>query len=157
MQLQNEIVYVQFHPLVYMVKLNIELSMADLIKKIAKASINSSSHEFELKSNSHNPSSQNAIQIEVPQSAYGVNTTVSGIGHSRGNANLEHNGIMMVKEVDLVVESVRDDGEKSLAEDGCENGFDFRKHGLVRDEASKSEDELPLAPSNAVQSRKEGW
>ncbi|OJJ59209.1 hypothetical protein ASPSYDRAFT_45639 [Aspergillus sydowii CBS 593.65] len=35
MSLQNTFVYMQFHPLAYMVKLNIELSMADLIGRIA--------------------------------------------------------------------------------------------------------------------------
>ncbi|KAL4786293.1 hypothetical protein BJX76DRAFT_355364 [Aspergillus varians] len=35
MSLQNTFVYMQFHPLAYMVKLNIELSMADLIGRVA--------------------------------------------------------------------------------------------------------------------------
>ncbi|KAH7160384.1 hypothetical protein B0J13DRAFT_127560 [Dactylonectria estremocensis] len=36
MSLKNTFVYMQFHPLAYMVKLNIEMSMADLIGKIAR-------------------------------------------------------------------------------------------------------------------------
>ncbi|KAI3391135.1 hypothetical protein diail_7920 [Diaporthe ilicicola] len=36
MSLHNTFVYMQFHPLAYMVKLNIEMTMADLIAKIAK-------------------------------------------------------------------------------------------------------------------------
>ncbi|KAI0970223.1 hypothetical protein F4678DRAFT_133241 [Xylaria arbuscula] len=36
MSLPNTFVYMQFHPLAYIVKLNIELSMADLIAKIAR-------------------------------------------------------------------------------------------------------------------------
>ncbi|KAJ0120788.1 hypothetical protein J7T55_015522 [Diaporthe amygdali] len=36
MSLKNTFVYMQFHPLAYMVKLNIEMTMADLIAKIAK-------------------------------------------------------------------------------------------------------------------------
>ncbi|KAG8157218.1 hypothetical protein KVR01_012926 [Diaporthe batatas] len=36
MSLKNTFVYMQFHPLAYMVKLNIEMTMADLIGKIAK-------------------------------------------------------------------------------------------------------------------------
>lgn len=35
MSLKNGVVYIQFHPLVYIVKLNIEMSMAALITKIA--------------------------------------------------------------------------------------------------------------------------
>ncbi|PNS16837.1 hypothetical protein CAC42_4801 [Sphaceloma murrayae] len=36
MSLNNTFVYMQFHPLAYIVKLNIEMSMADLIGKVAK-------------------------------------------------------------------------------------------------------------------------
>ncbi|KAF5667332.1 hypothetical protein FHETE_6035 [Fusarium heterosporum] len=38
MSLPNDIVYVQFHPLAYLVKLHIEMSMAELITKVVKAS-----------------------------------------------------------------------------------------------------------------------
>ncbi|KEY74664.1 hypothetical protein S7711_08430 [Stachybotrys chartarum IBT 7711] len=37
MSLDNTFVYMQFHPLTYIVKLNIEMSMATLITKIAKS------------------------------------------------------------------------------------------------------------------------
>ncbi|KAH8203037.1 hypothetical protein TruAng_002765 [Truncatella angustata] len=37
MSLENTFVYMQFHPLAYIVKLNIEMSMAELIVKVAKA------------------------------------------------------------------------------------------------------------------------
>jgi hypothetical protein len=39
MFLPNPMVFTQFHPVAYMVKLNIEMAMASLIKKIALASI----------------------------------------------------------------------------------------------------------------------
>lgn len=35
MSLPNQVVYIQFHPVAYMVKLNIEMTMADLITKLA--------------------------------------------------------------------------------------------------------------------------
>jgi hypothetical protein len=38
MSLPNDIVYVQFHPLAYLVKLHIEMNMAELITKVVKAS-----------------------------------------------------------------------------------------------------------------------
>lgn len=38
MSLPNQVVYVQFHPIAYMVKLYIEMSMADLIVKVARSS-----------------------------------------------------------------------------------------------------------------------
>lgn len=36
MSLPNQVVYIQFHPVAYMVKLNIEMSMAALITRLAK-------------------------------------------------------------------------------------------------------------------------
>lgn len=36
MSLPNQVVYIQFHPVTYMVKLNIEMSMAELITKLAR-------------------------------------------------------------------------------------------------------------------------
>ncbi|KAF4997647.1 hypothetical protein FGRMN_3679 [Fusarium graminum] len=38
MSLPNDIVYLQFHPLAYLVKLHIEINMAELITKVVKAS-----------------------------------------------------------------------------------------------------------------------
>ncbi|KAI0129896.1 hypothetical protein BJ170DRAFT_291591 [Xylariales sp. AK1849] len=38
MSLPNQVVYVQFHPVAYMVKLNIEMSMASLITRLARQS-----------------------------------------------------------------------------------------------------------------------
>jgi hypothetical protein len=36
MFLKNQVVYIQFHPVVYMVKLNIEMSMASLVVRLAQ-------------------------------------------------------------------------------------------------------------------------
>jgi hypothetical protein len=36
MFLPNPVVYIQFHPVVYIVKLNIEMSMASLVVKLAR-------------------------------------------------------------------------------------------------------------------------
>ncbi|KAI1493372.1 hypothetical protein F5X96DRAFT_622219 [Biscogniauxia mediterranea] len=44
MWLPNEVVYIQFHPVAYMVKLNIEMSMASLILKLARSSYGESYH-----------------------------------------------------------------------------------------------------------------
>lgn len=37
MSMTNQLIYVQFHPLCFMVKLNIEMSMADMISRVARA------------------------------------------------------------------------------------------------------------------------
>ena len=46
MSLPNQVVYMQFHPVAYMVKLNIEMSMANLIRKIAKATVDDRNMEY---------------------------------------------------------------------------------------------------------------
>ncbi|KAH0350894.1 hypothetical protein KCU81_g2201, partial [Aureobasidium melanogenum] len=51
MSLRNHLLFVQFHPVAYMVKLNIEMSMADMIVKVARSSEN----DVKPKSSSHTP------------------------------------------------------------------------------------------------------
>ncbi|KAI0424139.1 hypothetical protein F5Y09DRAFT_336010 [Xylaria sp. FL1042] len=54
MSLRNTFLYMQFHPLAYIVKLNIELSMADLIGRIAKSRDHNSFQEINLNQNCNN-------------------------------------------------------------------------------------------------------
>ncbi|KAF4982473.1 hypothetical protein FZEAL_1898 [Fusarium zealandicum] len=49
MSLPNSFVYIQFHPLVYLMKLHIEMNMADLIGKVVRAS-NVQNHEYSSRS-----------------------------------------------------------------------------------------------------------
>ncbi|KAI4719168.1 hypothetical protein E4T48_04629 [Aureobasidium sp. EXF-10727] len=51
MSLRNQRLFVQFHPVAYMAKLNIEMSMADMIVKVARTSEN----DVKPKSSSHGP------------------------------------------------------------------------------------------------------
>ncbi|KAM5353878.1 hypothetical protein ACJ41O_000528 [Fusarium nematophilum] len=50
MSLPNSFVYVQFHPLVYLLKLHIEMNMADLIGKVVRASNNDHSNDYSSRS-----------------------------------------------------------------------------------------------------------
>ncbi|KAI5457769.1 hypothetical protein BGZ63DRAFT_364545 [Mariannaea sp. PMI_226] len=50
MSLPNSFVYVQFHPLVYLLKLHIEMNMADLIGKVVRASNAEGSNEYSTRS-----------------------------------------------------------------------------------------------------------
>lgn len=45
MFLDNQLVYIQFHPVTYMVKLNIEMSVAALIAKLARQNVEPDIHE----------------------------------------------------------------------------------------------------------------
>jgi hypothetical protein len=47
MFLRNQIVYIQFHPVTYMVKLNIEMSMASLVVRLARGKTENDMYEYE--------------------------------------------------------------------------------------------------------------
>ncbi|RSL77094.1 hypothetical protein CDV31_017346 [Fusarium ambrosium] len=49
MSLPDSFVYIQFHPLVYLLKLHIEMNMADLIGKVVQAS-NTENHDYSSRS-----------------------------------------------------------------------------------------------------------
>lgn len=53
MSLQNQVVYIQFHPVAYMVKLNIEMSMAGLITKLARNTVTARPDELDDHDTSH--------------------------------------------------------------------------------------------------------
>jgi|TARA_R110002003_G_scaffold534_6_gene20227 hypothetical protein len=55
MFLKNGVVYVQFHPVVYMVKLNIEMSMASLVVRLAQGKPENDMYPEEFASSSNNP------------------------------------------------------------------------------------------------------
>ena len=71
MWLPNQVVYIQFHPVTYMVKLNIELSMASLITKLAYSGRHGDFYTNQLSfnhGNAHrgddqNPNGENRTQI----------------------------------------------------------------------------------------------
>lgn len=54
MSLPNSFVYIQFHPLVYLLKLHIEMNMADLIGKVVRASNNDISGDYSSRSRTAN-------------------------------------------------------------------------------------------------------
>lgn len=103
MSLQNQVVYVQFHPVACMVKLNIEMSMANLIKKLAKDSVDDRNHRIESVNhvytmNDHTHSSnQTAIKMK---SGNHTSASVAKLGKS-STANIDDSfdGIRATTEV----------------------------------------------------------
>ncbi|KAH7128209.1 hypothetical protein B0J11DRAFT_264623 [Dendryphion nanum] len=53
MFLKNQVVYVQFHPVVYMVKLNIEMSMASLVVRLARGKSENDMYPEQFGTSSH--------------------------------------------------------------------------------------------------------
>ncbi|KAL7276801.1 hypothetical protein RUND412_000187 [Rhizina undulata] len=68
MSLNNSFVYMQFHPLAYTVKLNIEMSMASLIRKIASEKMTLTGYELSISTGTRHPQAANGgvvVQKEV--------------------------------------------------------------------------------------------
>jgi hypothetical protein len=151
MSLKNQVVYTQFHPVAYIVKLNIEMSMASLITKLARNSIDARNNEFlGDMSSSRNPSHTATHQSIGLRS--GVHT--SAVGKQRKESiGDDFQGIRTFKEVNVKVETVPEGNERSGSSDsGVEGGFDGRT-GLARSSSKgrlESDDELPLAQLDAV-------
>jgi hypothetical protein len=161
MSLKNQVVYIQFHPVAYMVKLNIELSMASLITKIARGTVDDRNNEFIVQSSSHNHSHINHKHSSANHAALkmksGTHTSAvvgkqnSALRSSNGKED-DWKGIRTLREVDVRVENMADITERpSLGESGVDEGFDGRK------KVGSSEDELPLQYTTMPPKSNEGW
>lgn len=131
-----------------MVKLNIEMSMASLITKLAKGTIEDRNNEFMIQSSSHNHS--HGTQPTAIGMKSGVHSSASGKkgAHSSHNSDKEFQGIRTLKEVNIKVERIPEEYQGSLSDSGLEDGFDSRKNGPMHRAGARSDDELPLAPPN---------
>jgi hypothetical protein len=145
MSLKNQVVYIQFHPVAHVVKLNIETSMASLITKIVCNSIEALNNELIVQSSSHNyshfyPTQSNAAVGPQP----GANASAVNRMRGAGEERQSFDGIRTLKEVDVTVEDLRAPGDtmwrKSENDSGVEDGF-----GRKQPSKMGSEDELPLA------------
>ena len=152
MSLPNQVVYVQFHPVAYMVKLNIEMSMANLIKKLAKDSIDDRNHHIESMNHiySMNDRSQNSNQLAIKmKSGNHTSAGVAKLGKSSGaNVHDDFDGIRATTEVMVKVENVPSIDGDSASDVGAYDGFDRRHQGpmLATQGPRASDDELPLSP-----------
>jgi hypothetical protein len=145
MNLQNGMVYTQFHPVAYMVKLNIEMTMASLIRKIAKATIS----EREGRSMGRN-NEFTSINITHPEPTFvgGNYTTTSAKGRKPSSSASDENKfdrICETKEAQVRVENVLvGDGDKE-SDTSVYNGIDRRPYGGRGIMKLPSNDEFPLA------------
>ncbi|KAF4981962.1 hypothetical protein FZEAL_2308 [Fusarium zealandicum] len=104
MSLPNDIVYLQFHPLAYLVKLHIEMNMAELITKVVKAS-NPHGYPGYSGSRSNPKSSQQATANKKTGKIFprGGNTTYVEAGGEDIEMGREPSGIQMTKTTHVVV------------------------------------------------------
>lgn len=141
--LPNSLVYTQFHPVAYMVKLNIEMTMASLIKKIALASTNSerdgssSCHEYAVGessySNNHTQAIKSSNLFEVGKK---LNEKIE-----LGDYDINKKTVANVSVEDLA----SSDGESLPNQSTFYNTFDQRRHERSTPQR-RSDDEISLCP-----------
>lgn len=122
MFLKNQIVYIQFHPVVYMVKLNIEMSMASLIVRLAKGKTENDaySEEFGSSTGPSNSQSDRRSKAKPNQFQSFQLTSAKGPGrskiHSRNDSDESLGQIHRTTELNVVVEHVDVDKLKGSSE-----------------------------------------
>ena len=148
MHLQNPMVYTQFHPVAYMVKLNIEMTMASLIKRIAQATI--SERDARSMGRYTYEYAGNDITHPAPILKSGNYATASVKIRkisSTPSTEQDPDRIRTTKEVQVKIENVpsTDGDKKSAANTSLYNELDRRPHEYMGVTNRQSDDEL-LAP-----------
>jgi hypothetical protein len=152
MHLSNPMVYTQFHPVAYMVKLNIEMTMASLIKKIAQATVS----EREGRSMGRYTHEYVGNELTHPASTFQNGTYSTASARLRMPSNVvshddrDFDRIRMTKEVQIKVENVpsSDEDKDSDVEAGtyANNRFGRRPDEPRAVTKRQSDDEFPLSP-----------
>ncbi|KAJ4322246.1 hypothetical protein N0V94_002476 [Neodidymelliopsis sp. IMI 364377] len=110
MFLKNQVVYIQFHPVVYMVKLNIEMSMASLIVRLAQGKENDVHPDFESSTGPSNSQSDRRSKAKPNQfQSFQLTSAKRGVTskiHSRNDSDESLGQIHRTTELNVVVEHV---------------------------------------------------
>ncbi|KKY23084.1 hypothetical protein UCDDS831_g03209 [Diplodia seriata] len=126
MSIPNSFVYIQFHPLAYLVKLNIELTMADLIRRIAISAASkrgngvSVHHEFVYANGSSGKGTQHTA-MELSSS------------HGRSDSRFEFEGDGIQKTQEVVIRSMPNPDMKGPMQD-----VDQLSNSSTKDEGSST-------------------
>ncbi|KAB2100529.1 hypothetical protein AG0111_0g11226 [Alternaria gaisen] len=83
MFLKNQVVYIQFHPVVYMVKLNIEMSMASLVVRLAQGKQSDMGPEEFHSSSGPDSHSRSAVLSHQPNSMHLTNRSKRNTTNAR--------------------------------------------------------------------------
>lgn len=147
MFLPNQVVYIQFHPVAYMVKLNIEMSMASLVVKLARGKtetdmydVNSSTDPRSGQRSHQQRSTHNALNHPNFQS-FQLNSITKGRKESCSDDDL--GGITRKTELNVVVEDKVVQGRDSTS----------KEHSLAETLGDRYGDEIPLKNGSRAQHR----
>ncbi|KAF2686643.1 hypothetical protein K458DRAFT_362841 [Lentithecium fluviatile CBS 122367] len=143
MFLPNPVVYIQFHPVAYMVKLNIEMSMASLVVKLARGRTETDMYDHHSSTDprsgtrSHHPNRDTHNALNHPNHFQSFQLSSITKGHRRGaSSDDELGGITRKTELNVVVESA----EKDVHGDGSNS----KEHSLAETMGDTYGDEIPL-------------
>ncbi|KAJ8107815.1 hypothetical protein OPT61_g8602 [Boeremia exigua] len=136
MFLKNQVVYIQFHPVVYMVKLNIEMSMASLIVRLAKGKSENDADPEEFGSSTGPSNSQSDRRSKAKPNHFQSFQLTSAKGgrskiHSRNESDESLGQIHRTTELNVVVEHV--DKLKNSSE-GSSRSSHETPHSMFGDE-----------------------
>lgn len=146
MFLQNQVVYIQFHPVVYMIKLNIEMSMASLVVRLAQGKTHNDMDPEEFHSTtdpaSHSRSAHHGQrvggdQIKSIQLSSRSNKRAHDAGLGKIDSDESLGGIECRTELNVVVEEI--DSAKSEYRQGSSS-----RSSREAKPYSVFEDETPL-------------
>lgn len=167
MSLPNQLVYIQFHPVAYMVKLNIEMSMASLIARLARGQAN---NDVRFASDTH--SHQRSRRMTADLDRKDINLKVLGrrsdevpVAYETAteirseNSPFEHGmkdpsrGISVKSSKDIVCRTdmhvIVDDKNEDSGSDLCESAYSVAAGGQVVGDV----EDRPLPPMSPAAQR----
>jgi hypothetical protein len=110
MFLKNQIVYIQFHPVTYLVKLNIEMTMASLVVRLAQGQTENDMalHEFGQSSSAADKSQVNNPRFSTHQQRSFHLASATGVtsGHHKTGSDEDFGGIHFRTDFHVVSEEV---------------------------------------------------
>lgn len=112
MFLKNPVVYIQFHPVTYMVKLNIEMSMASLVVRLARGKTDNDMFDFDNSSSNHR-SKRHSLQHKnrAPPDqfhSFHLSSATRNKGHSKEDSDDTFEGIHCRTDVHVISEQSKD-------------------------------------------------
>ncbi|SPO07010.1 uncharacterized protein DNG_09704 [Cephalotrichum gorgonifer] len=141
MSLPNQVVYIQFHPVAYMVKLNIEMSMASLITRLAREQHTGFDSTHSHSRDHHSHPSRVSRKRDETKGAKGFQRASVELAQMSGeelrNIQKGASGIHRRFDVEIRVDSADSRHSNEGRSDDDRSGIDFRK---VDDEVSLTKD-----------------
>ncbi|KAF2798628.1 hypothetical protein K505DRAFT_321757 [Melanomma pulvis-pyrius CBS 109.77] len=144
MFLKNPVVYIQFHPVTYMVKLNIEMSMASLVVRLARGKSENDMYEFHSSTNPtdhHSHPNRRAAHSAEPKFQFQLSSTANkgAKGHRKMDSDEGLGGIRCRTDLSVVVGSAEREGRARDAEGASERSSNEGRADMFGDE-------MPLGP-----------